>query len=534
MTTKPRAKRFNIRRGVIKVATENLTPLTAGLTMSAVARNSGLTPPPEETPQANTSSAEGSTPPDQDIANIRRENLTGRQLRMARRVAQKHALAPTSDFDAVRLLRAKGIDPFKRANMLELVSAEESSATNDGFMLPQTMPVTGSNLPTTELAPPDDGIAEISRIQRDIVRRRRRNLAMLFARLAFFIFLPTFLAGYYYYVLATPMYATSSVLKVEQSQGPAGSKSLLAGTQFGDTDSIVVQTYLLNRDAMLRLDRDLGYRERMSASFIDPVQRLPRDASYEETYKLYKKNVKIGFDPTEGVIQMEVIAYEPENAEAFARALISYAEETIDNLSQRVRNDQMSGASESYSDAEIAMEGAQQRVIELKELYNVISTEIEVSLLTTRISALELRVTEDSIALQELMANERPNQTKVETLERGIANRKTVIHDLRAQLTEGRSDGLSLARIQGELQVAESELATRVLMLQTSLQQMEVARIEAGRQTRYLVTVAAPNAPDAPSYPRAFENTILAFFIFSGIYLMASLTASILREQITS
>ena len=36
--------------------------------------------------------------------------------------------------------------------------------------------------------------------------------------------------------------------------------------------------------------------------------------------------------------------------------------------------------------------------------------------------------------------------------------------------------------------------------------------------------------PDAPSYPRAFEDTLLAFLIFSGIYLMVSLTASILRE----
>jgi capsular polysaccharide transport system permease protein len=180
------------------------------------------------------------------------------------------------------------------------------------------------------------------------------------------------------------------------------------------------------------------------------------------------------------------------------------------------------------------MAQAQQRVVELKELYNVISTEIEVNLLTTRISALELRVTEDSLALQELQANERPNQTKVKTLERGIANRNVVIKDLRAQLTEGRSDGLSLARIQGELQVAESELATRVLMLQTALQQMEVSRVDATRQTRYLVTVAAPIAPDAASYPRAFENTILAFLVFAGIYLMASLTASILREQVTS
>ena len=49
---------------------------------------------------------------------------------MARRVAQKHGLAPTSDFDAIRLLREKGIDPFQRANTLDLVMPE--SNTNAG------------------------------------------------------------------------------------------------------------------------------------------------------------------------------------------------------------------------------------------------------------------------------------------------------------------------------------------------------------------------------------------------------------------
>jgi capsular polysaccharide transport system permease protein len=41
-------------------------------------------------------------------------------------------------------------------------------------------------------------------------------------------------------------------------------------------------------------------------------------------------------------------------------------------------------------------------------------------------------------------------------------------------------------------------------------------------------------APDEPTYPRAFENTLLAFLIFGGIYLMLSLTASVLREQATA
>ena len=43
-----------------------------------------------------------------------------------------------------------------------------------------------------------------------------------------------------------------------------------------------------------------------------------------------------------------------------------------------------------------------------------------------------------------------------------------------------------------------------------------------------------PVASQDASYPRAFENTILAFLVFAGIYLMISLTASILREQVSS
>ena len=72
------------------------------------------------------------------------------------------------------------------------------------------------------------------------------------------------------------------------------------------------------------------------------------------------------------------------------------------------------------------------------------------------------------------------------------------------------------------------------MMLQSALQQVEQTRMEANRQVRYLTTSVEPVASQEPSFPRKFENTILAFLIFSGIYLMISLTASILREQVSS
>ena len=470
--------------------------------------------------------------PADELAAIRREGLTGRQLRMARRIAQKHGLRPSSDYDAVRQLRKQGIDPFQRSNMLELVVAEQDRG--DVRNLPQT--VRSAPVPSTEVRE-TERVSEIMRIQRDISRRRRRRMALLLARLAFFVFLPTLLAGYYYTKVATPLYATNTEFVIQQADSQGGSPlgGLFSGTSFATSqDSISVQSYLQSRDAMQRLDQDLGFKEHFQSPDIDPIQRLEPDATNEDAYRVYKKNVKIGYDPTEGVVRMEVIATDPESSVRFSEALISYAEEQVDNLTQRLRRDQMAGAQESYEDAETKMVAAQQRVVALQEERGILSAEAEGSMLMGQINTFELELQNERLRLEELQANRRPNEARVAVIQGNIRRLEEVIARLRADMTSSDDDGGSLARVTGELLVAQGDLETRQLMLQQALQQMENARIEANRQTRYLSMAVSPVAPDKPTYPRAFENTALAFLIFAGIYLMASLTASILREQVTS
>ena len=91
-------------------------------------------------------------------------------------------------------------------------------------------------------------------------------------------------------------------------------------------------------------------------------------------------------------------------------------------------------------------------------------------------------------------------------------------------------DGMNPTQFDG---ISDEELRL-VGALAAAAAQMETARIEANKQVRYLSLSVAPVAPDEATYPKAFQNTIVAFLIFSGIYLMLSLTASILREQVSS
>lgn len=473
------------------------------------------------------------------LAEIRREGLTGRQLRMARRLAMKHGLEPASDFDAVRLLRLKGLDPFARTPMVNLFSGSADSENSGGQNLPAR--VTQGTLPATAApAPMDEAarMAEIRHVQQEIAARRKRKLLLLGARLSFFVMLPTILVGWYFFMIATPMYATNTefiIQKAEAQTGGSGIGGLLGGSSFATVqESITVQSYLTSREAMLRLDAEMGLREHFSNPQMDPLTRLAPDASAEALYDTYLRHLTIGYDPTEGLIKMEVRAADPETSQNFSTALITYAEERVDQMSQRLREDQMRGARESYEEAEMNMMSARQRVIELQERRGILSADREVATVFQQISNFELQLQEERLRLAELQSNPRPNATRVEVAERNIASLEELITSLRSGLTDTDTGATSLARVQSELMVAETDLETRQQMLSQALQQMESARIEANRQTLYLSIGVFPVAPDEAAYPRSFENTLLAFLVFSGIYLLISMTASILREQVSA
>lgn len=564
MTTPPKARKFRLRAGEPLLASPPPSEDGFGADPYPTAGAPPQASDPQASAQASAQAAMPSaeSPPPTDLAAIRAEGLTGRQLRLARRNAQRHGIAAESDIEAVRLLRLRGIDPFQRATVLELVQPGRAAAQAQASPAPAEAEAKAAprqpGLPATQPAPklpqpsgPNPGIAaparprplspeqragEIRRVQEDIARRRRRRMAYLFLRLAFFVFLPTAIAGWYYARIATPLFATTSQFVIQQSEAKAagGLGSLFAGTQFATSqDSIAVQGYLQSRDAMLRLDRELGFRAHWSDPGLDALQRLAPDATTEAVYRTYSKHVKISYDPTEGIVKMEVAAADPALSEAFSSALIRYAEEQVDQLTQRLRGDQMTEARASYADAESEVLQAQERVLNLQQQLGVLDPVSENSALMSQITTFEVELAKKRLELEQLRSNSDPNAARVRGAEGDVSRLEALITELRGQQTSRRGSGESLAAVTGQLRIAEGELQTRQLMLSQAAQQMEVARIEANKQVRYLSTGVRPVAPDEPTYPRAFENTLVAFLIFGGLYLMLSLTASILREQVS-
>ena len=512
--------------------------------------------PPANDRVPNTAS-QASAP--EEIDGIRREGLTGRQLRVARRMAQKHGLPATSDFDAVRLLRRAGIDPFGRSAVLELVQGDMDgpfggsmggnlgggligadplasralTVSKGGYdKLPQT--VKPIPVPSTEVRVEESHVAEVRRIQFDIVARRRRKLALMWAKLSVFVLLPTLLAGWYYFMVATPMYAVTTKFVIQQATAASQFSSMFSGTAFATSqDSVAVQGYLQSPVAMERLDKDNGFRAHFSDPSMDPIQRLPANANNTQTYNLYQRYVKVSYDPTEGLINMEVSAATPQKAVEFSKALVSYAEEQVDQMTSRLRGDQEKAALANFEDAQVKLQAAQTGLVGLQEKYKTLNSEVEAGLVTSQIGALNGQLMTEKLSLAQLQANAEPNKARMDPVITRIKTLEDQIAQLRAGLTQDGSGGPSLASVQSQMVMATADVTTRQMMLAQATSAMETSRIEAQRQTRYLELAVEPTAPDTPSYPRAFENTLVVLLIFGGIYLMISMTVAILREQIS-
>lgn len=524
-------------------------PASAAVVVQKRAKTDPAAPqkPEQDGADQQTADLEGRPETLTTLDSIRDEGLTARQLRMAMRVAQKHGIRPTSAYEAVLMLRQRGIDPFARSTMLELVQEDDPPQGREIVMRPETAPairdsdgnpVTAAKERMARLASERD--KELRKVQRDIAKRRRKRLALLGARLLVFVTLPTFIVTWYFYMIATPMYATESQFVIQQADSTGGMGELAgmlpsaSGMGLGgQNEAASVQSFLQSRSAMLRLDAEEGFKAHFSGDNIDLLRRLPEGASDEAAYRLFKRHALIGYDPTEGVVRLEVIAATPQDSERFSRALISYAEEHVDMMTQRLRDSQMTEARQSLEDAQRQLIEARLAVVDLQERSEVMSSDVELSLLSQQIGTLEAELTQTRLSLQEMRSNPRPNPARLQPLERREEALRAQIATLRGSMTRDTSGTTSLARTQSQLIMAEAEVQTREMMRAQAMQQLESARIEVSRQVRYLAMSVEPVAPDEPTYPRKLENSALAFLIFLGIYLFISMTGSVLREQIS-
>jgi capsular polysaccharide transport system permease protein len=147
------------------------------------------------------------------------------------------------------------------------------------------------------------------------------------------------------------------------------------GLTKGNDDSYVVKEYVLSRDVLKVLERELDIKTLYSKLTIDWLARFPGlrywDTSFEGFFKYYQKHVGVEVDTTTAVSILTVRAFDPNEAQKINQKIVNLSEAFVNKLNERARTDLLKNATDEVNIAKAKVEAIAMQLVALRTQKNV-------------------------------------------------------------------------------------------------------------------------------------------------------------------
>ncbi|MBF9035275.1 capsule biosynthesis protein [Rhodobacterales bacterium HKCCE2091] len=349
-------------------------------------------------------------------------------------------------------------------------------------------------------------------------RRRGRHLAVTLSFFAF-VALPVAVTAWYLWARAADQYASRVAFSVRaEEQGPAiellGGITELSGASSSDTD--ILYDFLQSQDLVQRTDRQLDLRAIWSRAdpAQDPVFAFHGPGTIEDLVEHWNRMVRIGYDTATGLIDIRVLAFDPEEARSIARAIQTESSAMINDLSVAAREDAIGYARAERDRAEDRLSRARVALTAFRTRTRIVDPTIDTEGRMGLVATLQAQLAEALIELDLLRDTTRASDPRIEQAERRIEVIEDRIEAERAQIGAG-GDGTAFADLVEEYErlVADKEFAQEAWV--AALAAYDLAVAEAQRQSRYLAAHIRPTLAEAAEYPdRPMILGLVAVFLF--------------------
>lgn len=364
---------------------------------------------------------------------------------------------------------------------------------------------------------------------------RWRRLARRFDRVFLLtVALPTLLAALYFGLIASDVYISESrfVVRSPQRAAPTGLSALLAsaGISRSHDDTYTVHGYVLSRDALVELEKQLKLREAYSSHEVDLLRRFPGlgwDDSFEAFFRHYTDHVTVAYDTVSSITTLEVRAFTPEMARSINESLLQMSERLVNNLNDRSRQDLIAVAKREVGEAEERARNASLALSAFRSKGQVFDPAREAALQIDNAARLreELRLVEGQIAQLRQVA---PSNPQIGTLS---AHAKRLQSAIDAETTKVLGQGSSLNAKAPMFERLTLDKVFADQQLGSALASLEAARNDAARKQLYLERLVQPNLPDTALEPRRLRTVFTVFVLGLLAWGVVSLLIAGVREH---
>lgn len=355
-----------------------------------------------------------------------------------------------------------------------------------------------------------------TRDRQDLAARVRRALGRMGPLFLLTVVAPTLLATLYFGLLASDIYISESRYVVRSPEKPkkSGIGLLLGSAGFSTASEEVraAQGFIEARDALRAIDEDDFARKvwgNDSISMFDRFDPIGLSGSFEDLYEYYGSKVSAEFDPETGITTLTARAFRPQDAQDINTRLLERAEQLVNDLNSRGREDLVRYAEREVDEAKAQASAAALELAAYRDRKGVIDPELQANVQLQMISKLQDELIGARLQLVELsrLAAQNP---QIPVLKVRIAGLEQAIEK---QFGAVAGDEGSLSKVAAEYQRLQVQRQFADQQLGLSLASLQDARNEARRQVAYVERVAQPSLPDDALEPRRLRGILATLII---------------------
>ncbi|MCQ0090540.1 sugar transporter [Roseovarius sp. M141] len=387
-------------------------------------------------------------------------------------------------------------------------------------------------------------VIEVLRPAQAAYLRLRHKLIL--ASFVLCVLIPAAVSGIYLYARAVDQYASKVGFTVRREEvGSAmeilGGMTSLSAASSSDTD--ILYEFIQSQELVREIDRQLDLVTIYSKPEKDFIYRLDPDASIEDKMDYWARMVRIYYAGGTGLIEVEVRAFDPQDAHRIATALFDLSSQMINDLSNVARADAARYAREELEQAVQRLKSARQALTLFRNETQIVDPSADIQGRMGLLNSLQAQLAEALIDADLLANTTRDSDPRVELANRRINVIQNRIAGERQKMGARALDGSDVLP-PGEKPVEEvyADLIGTFESLSVDLEFAEKAYIsaqsaydtalaEARRQSRYLAAYMRPTVSETPRYPDRGLTLLVISLILFGVWTISVLIYYSLKDR---
>lgn len=363
------------------------------------------------------------------------------------------------------------------------------------------------------------------------MQRRHYGMAISFVVM---VLIPALLSAAYIYTRAADQYASYVGFSVRSESAPnagdvlGGLGSLVGVTSSSTSDTDILYKFIQSRDLVERVNSRIDLREVWSKAPGDPIFGFRGGASLEDLVKEWDRKVRIHYDS--GMIDLRILAFDAQDAQDIALAIVDEGGILINQLNDIAREDALRYARDELERAQGLLRTARQNVTEFRNRYQLVDPVADVQGQIGVVTSLQQQLAEQLVSLGLLQANAQANDPRISQTELRIQVIRDQI-DAERQKFGSVNGEEALSDVVGQFEILTVDRQFAEASYTAALASFESARAEAARQSRYLAPYIRPTLAQEAEFPQRLRLLLMIAGFLTVIWVIGSLIFYSLRDR---